>query len=342
MRPSAFIRAFSVRIPASCRFSSSPVAPFPLPSAFHRWLRTELAVLRRSTTHPHQSPSYTSAAWISQALDVAIAAQKTTAESIARARGKAAVDDASLEDVFELLDACNCLRERMEAVRKYLESMRVAAHCLSAGGCGPNEAAFARAEAALGACEAMEQRRAELEKCGSSLRKLGEKLAQDREDVGADAGELDEALSGSKAMALLACGLLSTALSFKSKRGLPTATQCRGGQCGSWSSLLHELHKELKEEMDKRRKNGGVVLDELRAVVEAAQKLKVLIPRQPENEMWKREIRAMVGELERNCSELEGGIKVFEEKLNELYREMISIRVALLGLVSASESEMGE
>lgn len=252
------------------------------------------------------------------------------------------IDD-YLNNVVELLDACNIIRERIATVMKYTESVSFALHSLG-GGRVLTESALIRARVALSSCESMERRWSELDRCAPSLRKLGEKLAQGValsacgvakpcSDVTQCGSELQEALSASKSVTLLVCGLLSISLSFRSKRGLPATQLTQSLKAESWSNSLHELQKLVKEEVDKQRKGGGPVLDELRSTVVMVRDLRGLIQR-PADEVSRSELRGRVESLGRSCGVLEEGIKMFEGRVNELYKHLISIRMALLGVLT--------
>ncbi|KAK9095807.1 hypothetical protein Sjap_021304 [Stephania japonica] len=270
--------------------------------------------------HDHECTNYSSARWLTSALETSIAVQKMTVESILQNNGSCQDDDRKaideyLEDVVELLDSCNRLRDRLESVQKYIESLRTVLHCLDERCFEPSEAMLGRARAGLEFCETMERRCAMLDKCSSGL-----------------SSELPAILSCSKAISILTCGVFDIALSFKSKRGLP---MIQHGNTTARSSYLQELHKELKEEIEKRRKLSNVVFNELREVVSAAKNLRDLVnSRWHENKARQVELRTSVQQVRRTCDVLEEGIRPFEGRINELYRNLISTRVALLDFLS--------
>ncbi|OVA07441.1 Protein BYPASS-related [Macleaya cordata] len=336
MRPSSFLCSLSFRFPV--RSSSSTVAPLPVPTAFDNWLTAELDNLRCLDEQPE---TYKTGKWLLSALDISVATQKMTIESLCdvifRDDDREIIQN-YLADTVELLDACNRLRERAETVQSYINSLRIVLHCLE-GEAEPNQTALARARLVLNSCEAMEKRCSELEKCSSGLRKLGEKCNSGSKLSGSyepcmSGTDLHEVLNGSKAVALLACGTSAVALSFKSKHGLP---MIQNRQMTTWSNSLHELHRGVKEVIEKRRKSGSsLVLTELSEAVNAAKNLRDLINsrRRSENNSRKIEFRVNVEALKRSCEGSEEGIKPLEGRVNELYRELISVRVALLGILS--------
>ncbi|WOL01580.1 hypothetical protein Cni_G10297 [Canna indica] len=314
MRPSSLLRTFSLNL-ISTKLSPSPVAPWPpVRTDFDRWLTSELAELRLV---PFSCGRYTSSLWLCKALDVAVAAQEMTAEFIASAGGRLSATtadrklvDGYLEDVVELLDSCNGLRERLEDIEKYSGFISTALRYLE-GRHERSEGAVRRAAAALAACEAMERRCAELEKCGSGLRKLGEKIAAyDHAPPPSDqtrSSELQELLCGSRAVALLVVAALGIAVSFKTRRGLPVV---QSSKAGPWGAKLHELHREVKEEFDKKRRGGLVVLDELDVAAGSARGLRDAIARRDLGEM-----RMLVELARRRGRELEERVRPLGEKL---------------------------
>ncbi|PIA47085.1 hypothetical protein AQUCO_01400055v1 [Aquilegia coerulea] len=299
MRPSKFLRAISLQFPA--RLSPSLV----------------LSALHCRSTLPGES--YVSAPWLMGALNVAVAIQKVAlVESLSnisiRECDRNPVEN-YLEDAVELLDACNGLCNRMETVNEYVQALRIVLHSLE-GRSDPNATMLKRASVVLKSCEAMERKCAELEKCSSSL-----------------GSWVKEVLNGSKAIALFACGVFGIALSFKTKRGLPAPCSF---PTTSWSSSLHELHKEVKEEVETRKKLGSVVLVELRETVNATKTLRDLINLRltVKKATHHIELDAKVEDLRRSCGKLEEWIKPLQEIVNELYRNLISTRVALLDVLS--------
>ncbi|KAJ8629484.1 hypothetical protein MRB53_022807 [Persea americana] len=315
MSPSAIS---SLLFPA--RLSPSPVVPLSAPDHFSGWLAAEVH-------HLQHQPSM-STTWVLQALDVAVSMQKKAIESIATDPTQGAIDrswvEHYLDDVVELLDACNILREEMEAMVQYTQAIAKGLHCIE-GGSKPTKSALARAQLALTACLKTERRRCnKLEKCTSRLKKVGERKKRTHGELGLSKSEFHEVLSASKAMGVLVCGMLSTLLSFK-RRGVVGVTQ--SARAESWASSLYELEKVV---VVKGRKGGGPVLDELRSTVEMAREVRGLIKRSGD-EVRKWELRERVEGLGRKSGQLEQGIRKFEGRVNELYRHLISIRVALLG-----------
>ena len=174
----------------------------------------------------------------------------------------------------------------------------------------------------------MEKRCAELDTCGSNLRKLGERLALQDHRRRPDSSELHEILTGSRAVAVLVISMANIALSFRSRRGVPVVQASKNNN--SWGSSLFEMQKEAREENEKRRKDGVAVLEELKATVSAAQRLRSLICRRDGEE----EVRGVVRELRRRCEELEVGVRHLEGGVDGLYRGLIDVRMCLLGVIS--------
>ncbi|KAK1311400.1 hypothetical protein QJS10_CPA08g01209 [Acorus calamus] len=126
--------------------SSAPVSPWPVRTVFEEWFDSKLDLLNL----PQPSSGFKS--WhlliqedltihLTHALDVAVTAHK-----------KAAIDAIStldrLDEVVDLLDTCNALREKLDMIKQRAFSASVAAHRLG-GERDPCGAVSARARAEL-------------------------------------------------------------------------------------------------------------------------------------------------------------------------------------------------
>ncbi|CAN6475448.1 unnamed protein product [Victoria cruziana] len=353
MSPSALLRSLSSRLAGKF---SAPVAPWPVQSEFGRWLRDELDSLLQ-----HPRGQFLGTAWLLDALDVNLAAQKKSQELLTQFKevGETKTDSSStcgsleairshLQDTIFMLDVCNDLRDRLGVVSEYAHSLRIALHWLE-GASGPSPAALARASAELERCLTIQRRCSELSSCCSSLRRMGEKLVQDSTAGAGDskAGfpdgstcelELHEALCASKSMALLTCGALAIALSFKSRRGMPHMPDARAKP---WCDALQELHRGIKSEIEgRRKKSGAAVMNELGEASGACRRLQEAIRRQLDARPWPQkgtddevEMRSSVEALEGLCEEMEMGVEFFAYRVDELYRLMISLRVCALDIL---------
>ncbi|CAO2141302.1 unnamed protein product [Urochloa humidicola] len=315
-KPSSFLRSFSTRL--STRLAPSPaVAPWPpVRSAYDRWLAAELDELRAAPC--------TSAAWLGRALSLAVASQRRlVASSPSDTAGGGGIDrkaaDECVDDTAELLDACAGLRDRLYMLRSYAASTRVALHWLE-GASG--DVAARRAAAAFAECDAIERQcgAGELAKSISNLRKLGERAAS------AAGGE--EELSGARAVALLAVGALGAALAFRPRRavsGVAAAHRVSGKTAAAqWECELQEVQRQVREEYERRRKEGVPCMAELEGMAAAARAVRCAVAggrRCPETVMAAARTR---------CDEMEEAVAAFEEKVGELYRELIAVRMVLL------------
>ncbi|CAD6257566.1 unnamed protein product [Miscanthus lutarioriparius] len=344
-KSSALLRSFYSRLSTRLAPSSSPaVAPWPpVRTAYDRWLAAELDELRAD---PLTTP-FTSAAWLGRALCLAAAAQRRLVASSASetaatgpaSTGTIGIDgktvDECVEDTAELLDACAGFRDRLDMLRTYATATRVALHRLE-GGHGGCETAARRAAAAFAECEAVERRcGAELAKCGSSLRKLGERaLLHAKHHPSGAPGAHDEALSGARALALLAVGALGSALAFRPRRAVSgvVASHAAGGGGGGgkavvaqWECALQEVQRHVRAEYDRRRKDGVPCMAELDAAMAAGRAVRCAVAGgrrcYPET---------VAAAARRRCDELEETVAVLEEKLDELRRELIAVRMVLM------------
>ncbi|KAL5204638.1 hypothetical protein ABZP36_009509 [Zizania latifolia] len=329
-KPTTVLRSLSSRF--SRRLAPSPaVAPWPpVRSAYDRWLAAELDELRADPL----GPTCASAAWLARALGLASTAQRRlVAAALAPAApgagiGRKSVDEC-VEDTAELLDACAGLRDRLELIKGYVSSMRIALHWLEGRGDGAT-AARRRTAAAFAECEAVERRcGAELAKCGSNIRKLGERaLVHAKEQhPGGGSAHRHEALAGARAAALLAIGALGVALAFRPRRSVSVGVAPAGGKSGGavWECALHETQKHVKEEYELRRKEGVPCMAELDAAAAATRAVQSAVASGQEC------AQSAVAAARRRCDELEEKVFVLDGKVGELHRELIGVRMVLLG-----------
>ncbi|KAM0909571.1 hypothetical protein ACQ4PT_014735 [Festuca glaucescens] len=324
-KPSTLLRSISTRL--STRLAPSPaVAPWPpVRSAYDRWLAAEIDELRADPLAP-----CTSAAWLGRTIGLAVAAQRRLVAS-AKSAPASGIDrktiDECVEDTAELLDACAGLRDRLELIRSYASSMRIALHWLEGRGGG---AATARrhAAAAFAECEAVERRcGAELAKCGSNLRKLGERALQTKPHPGGRA-QCEESLAGARSAALLAVGALGVALAFRPRRSVPGIAHAgsgKGGEAAPWECALQEMQKHVKEVYERRRKEGVPCMAELEVAAADGRTVKCALTtggrHLPE---------AAVSAARKRCDELEEKVVMLEQSIGELHRELIGVRIVLL------------
>ena len=336
-KPSTLLRSFSSRLSTRLALAPSPaVAPWPpVRSSYDRWLASELDQLRADPLAP-----CTSAAWLGRALSLAVAAQRrlvasgtATASSGASSIDRRTIDEC-VDDTAELLDACAGLLDRLDTLRGYVAATHTALHWLEGGGAHGETAAARRAAAAFAECEAVERRcGAELAKCGSNLRRLGERALllrttrqqQATATTGAHCWSDEEAVSGGRALALLAVGALGTALAFRPRRSSVCGLAGKAAVAQYWECALQDVHRHVREEYDRRRKEGVPCMAELDAAAAASRAARCAVAsgrgRCPET---------VVAEARRRCDELDGTVAAFEEKVGELRRELIAVRMLLL------------
>ncbi|KAK7380174.1 hypothetical protein VNO78_32646 [Psophocarpus tetragonolobus] len=303
--PSAILRSLSLRR-IQPRAASATVAPLPATTRFSREITAELNTLQSiGTSGEHFMP---------QLLDAAITTQKIALNSLAHASYVADVDLGPMEEYLEtntdILDACNYFVERIEDMKKYVDSLRNVARYVESN-------ATSRALEQLESCHDMEKKRLKvMGKCGSYLRRT--KLVHE-----SDFGEI---ACGSKAMALITCSFLEHALLFdRSKGGFPMM-KCHPMSC-SWLSLMQDLAEGSAE---KKKRYGSLVMVDLQQTVGAARELKEQIKGKREKEI----VESYVQRLERSCRELEGGLDFIEGKVRDLYKSLVDVRMALLGILS--------
>ncbi|KAK4840907.1 hypothetical protein QYF36_021109 [Acer negundo] len=281
--------------------TSSAVAPIPLTTKFG-----------------HQLQSLNANGLLHALVDASTATQQITLNSLSHfttyqpASDRKTIDD-YLDFNVKMLDRCNELTEKIDTIRNYVESLKVVSHLLQ-GNIEPHPTTLARAKHLLDSCRnAMKTKR-------PFKRFFSQKLAQSSSSDSL----LGEILGGSKAVTSMVCEILGTALSFKSKQRLMSLLP-KSTRSSSWSCSLQQIQKQIKEH---QKSGSSMMLIELHQTVKAAHNLRNQIKR-------KNTTRSDVEELKRGCEELEEEMKLFEGKVKELYKHMISVRMALLGILSS-------
>ncbi|GJN27978.1 hypothetical protein PR202_gb16050 [Eleusine coracana subsp. coracana] len=252
---------------------SPAVAPWPpVQSAYDRWLAAELDVLREEPC--------TSAAWLGRALNLAVTAQRRLVVACSSNTGRGAgiiinqkTIDECVDDTAELLDACSGLRDRLDMLRSYVTVTRVALRWLEEGGqCGGDVAAAAFAD-----CEAVERRcGAELAKCGSNLRKLGERALQLLHTPSVIGPVVPATWMTRLLRARVDWRCSPSALAFRPSRAVSgVSVSGSGGKAmAQWQRTLQEVQRRVREDYDRRRKDGVPCMTELEAAAATARVVK--------------------------------------------------------------------
>ncbi|RDY08234.1 hypothetical protein CR513_07544, partial [Mucuna pruriens] len=316
MRAPTILRSFPMRqlqprAPAA-------VVPLPEKTRFDRELTAELDTLRSQGE-----------IGLAQLLDAAITTQKISSDSLVNVscidHADCVAVDKYLEDNVEILDACNYFMDKMENINKYVDSLRVVVHLVDRGAKPVNALAATRALELLESCQSMEKRcKATENRGGCCLKKmLRQKLCHQT--------ELGEVMCGSKAMALMCCGFLELGLSFDKKRGWPVMKLSQPSS-SSWLRLLQDLAKQdekKKKVMQRRRCWTSLLMRELQQTVGAARELKEQMKGKRE-----KDIKYAVERLKMSCRELDHEVQIIEERVKNLYKSLIDVRMTLLGILS--------
>ncbi|XP_031268833.1 protein BPS1, chloroplastic-like [Pistacia vera] len=314
MKPSSILRSLSSLVRLS---ASSAVVPLPITSSFDEQVTAHLDGLQLQKVSQIEQISF-----LLHALDASTTTQQLTLDALANVHIQDSyreVIDKYLDYNTKMLDTCNELSEKIEIIQKYLDSLRIVSHLLEGNG-EPHQTTLARAGDVLDSCQELERRCNEIEKCNSGLRKsFSFQKVNHCETFG-----LGEILSGSMAVTSMVCAILGVALSFNSKRSLPSV-QAQSFS-SSWSYSLKELQKQVKEQ---KKSGSGMMLVELQHSVVAARALRDQIKRRKQSE-----VELDVGTLKTNCGKLEESIEPLEERVKDLYKELINVRMALLGKLS--------
>eukprot|EP01018_Ginkgo_biloba_P018519 Gb_00670 [translate_table: standard] len=254
-----------------------------------------------------------------------------------------------LDDNVKLLDVCNVLKESFADVERYQMLIQLALHSLDNKE-SVNEKKLIRAKNVLHECiDAMKkkdeeldrqgQQKSKLENCSSMLRRMGEKLTTPVTPDGSKSSALLSAMYGAKATTIFICGVLAATLLVKPRRPLPSLHLTNHL---SWSPLMLRLQTKVKEEIDKRKARGSssALLHELDIVHLEVKKLYSLLEKMLGETSFSAsrekmdEVRQSVGQLQKYAEELQKGMIPLENQIKELYRMLVSSRVALLGVLS--------
>nr|UZQ19726.1 BPS1-like protein [Gleditsia microphylla] len=319
--------AFSLSLLRIQPRAPAAVAPLPLKTRFDQQLTVELDTLQSQGTH-HEEPKFRSANGLVQLLDASITTQRIALESFVNITHS---DDADrrainecLEANVELLDACNYFVEKIEIIKKYLDSLRGVARLVD-GSAKANAKALHRALDHLESCQALERESKLTGKRGSCLirKMLRQKLSHET--------ELSEVMCGSKATALMVCRFLELGLSFDCKSRLPMMKTQSQPTSSCWLRLLQEMKKQAEGDLKlhKRRRGSSLMMTELQQTVSAARDMKEQIKGKR-----KKEPNLSVEGLKASCRELEDGLEIIEGKVRNLYKSLIDVRMALLGILS--------
>jgi hypothetical protein len=340
MKPLSIFRTLSMGIPA--RLSASPaVAPLPIITPFDQHLTAELGTLLPPTVSDQH--------WLSHALDASINTQKIALESLKSTNigdalyrqesSRKSIEEYLDDGSIKLLDSCNEMLEKIQVIQEFVKSLKVVSHLLHQGKCEPSPITSARARNMLEeTCDVMERRMSEdmknhKSRSGwSSLKKLSskKKLAHYGSPNNQDMGESGEILKGSKDVASMVCQILGLALSSKSSKHSLITSQYKPIITSSWSCSLRELQNQVERENDHQEgeKRSPAMLSELQQTMALVGELR------RKNHIGATRQREAVEELDRSCGKLEDEIRILEKRVRDLYRQLVSIRMALLGILS--------
>ncbi|MCO5584470.1 hypothetical protein L7F22_038398 [Adiantum nelumboides] len=288
--------------------------------------------------------------WLCRAMEMVLSTH-SSAEALAADLWQALThgDNKWLEEYLDhsikLLDVCLTLKEAIAEVKSYCAHVKLALRALEKGMMG--EIQLRRCVKALKKCmEALKrkeeavnhlgQRRSKLENCSSMLRRMGERL--NTED--ASKGNFFMVIYAAQVSTIFICGLLSSALSFKPRR--PLSSICIGGHA-PWSFTLSSLQQRVKEQIEKKKSKGAnVLLDELEKTDMEVRNLhsraeKILEAKCfPLKKVKILEVRDNAKLLQASFMELQHGLIPLESHLEEVYRNLLSSRIALLDMHSTS------
>ncbi|GLJ08866.1 hypothetical protein SUGI_0097330 [Cryptomeria japonica] len=255
-----------------------------------------------------------------------------------------------LDDSVKLLDACNVIKESFAYVERYHMLVQLALHSLDSKE-PVNDNKITRAKNVFHECvvtikkkveevDRQGQQRSKLENCSSMLRRMGEKLNNNNNNNRSSSNNnalVISAMYGAKISTIFLCGVLSITLLVKPKRILPSLHLTHQLP---WASSMLKLQHKVKEEIDRRKaiKGSAALLEELDGVhLEVKTLYNVLLNLDKEKEKgfpMMEEIRQSVPRLRKFSEDLQKRLGPVEQKVNEIYRMLVSSRVALLDIIS--------
>jgi hypothetical protein len=298
MKAPTILKSFFLR-----QLAPAAVVPLPEETQFDRELTAELDTLGGEVE-------------LVQLLDAAITTQKIALDSLGNISYR---DDSSdrvnvdkyLEDNVEILDVCNYFVEKIENINEYVDTLKMVVHLVDNGGVKSNKIATKRAMELL---DSSSIKSVEKRSCKGLKKLLSQKLCHET--------DMSEIMCGSKAMTLMCLRFLEIGLSFDSKSGKLPMMKLSQPTSSSWLRLLNELEASVEEK--KLKKNRSTLLKQ---TVDAARELKEQIK-------GEKEIKSCVEKLKKSSKELEDVVEVIDERVKDLYKCLIHVRMTLLGILS--------
>ncbi|GLJ24648.1 hypothetical protein SUGI_0471280 [Cryptomeria japonica] len=256
--------------------------------------------------------------WIAQAVDVVLNCCANLSDIKIHMESKWM--NAHLDDILHLLEVCNLLRDAITEIRKQHACVQIATRGLGSA-LTPSVHALQRARTSLASwLKKKNDTNSQLEKCMSNLRRMAEEL--NREDrAGVEGNAIN--VNHSKAIIIMVCSALVGVLSFKTSHmrmpSLPLPIH------------FSRLQDKLREAVEMRRRSSSSrLLHELEAADIALGKLNNLLNFNSKLELHLHILPATVA-----LHELETALPLFEHKINQLFKFLISTRVALLNTLSS-------
>lgn len=325
--------------------ASSPSKSNPGLTAFESELASRLEQLKLT-----DDAVYLSIPWLCEAMEVVLSTH-ASAETFVPDLRQALVSgdvrwlDDYLDNSIKLLDICVALKEAISEIKSYHIHLKLALRPLEKGAMG--EPQLRRCKKALeksmeslkrkdDAVNHLGQRRSKLENCSSMLRRMGDRL--NTED--ATKGNFFMVIYAAQVTTIFICGLLSSALSFKLRR--PPSSIYVGGQ-SPWSFSLSSLQQRMKEQIEKNKSKGAnALLEELDKSDIAVQTLHKRVEQLLESSFFPvkkghaSEVKKGVALLRACSNELYQGLSPLEAHLEDVYKILLTSRVALLDMYSHS------
>lgn len=305
----------------------------------------DLDLCNRLSRLDRAEQGYLSLPWLQNSMSVVLFAYSSVLDFLPKSSFKEKEKwllEANLEDSLKILDACNGLKEVMNDLQHYVMLVRYAARTGADVRDASDEACKSKLtrvnDALLKSVDFMHARdegksrlrdgRSKLETCSSVLRRMGEQMSDS-----SSGGTLFNEIYASKVLAIFICSVLATALSVKPERPLALLHLA---DHPDWSALLQILQQNVRKATDEGIKDGKIMLlEELDQVRLCAHELHVLLSKILEQgslpaDVDRLSLSHQCGKLFKHAEELQQGLLVLQQQIDDLFRMLIATRVDFL------------
>lgn len=316
------------------------------PSKLEEELRRRISLLQSTGEE-----GYFSLSWLHDAVDLVLDTFSQISNQLPKitySEKERVLLEWYLEDTLNLLDVCNGLKEVLGYVQRYIMLMQYAARTgldLSDASVEELPSKLSHVQKALAkSAEFMHSRveenirhnegRSKLETCSSMLRRMVEPASGfSLNSKRAASNGLSDDMNAAKILVVFVCSVLAIALSVKPKRRL---SQLPVADEPNWLESLQALQKNVKKFTDDGIDHGKVAfLRELDAVRVESDQLSEKINKSLKQESASAEMGILMDsliisseceKLSKDSDELQKGLRVLQQYMDDLFRRLVLIR----------------